>query len=84
MKKITAIMGNANSEFERQMKDLLNELSDRVEDIYSDQRNAKPKYPDNLARPLFCDLCQEKADIMTTDLVSGSCKHFCNGCLLLP
>ena len=81
MKKITAALGSSHNDFDRQVKDLLNEMGDVVENIRVEQHALTIKH--NLSAPQshLCDLCKQKADIITTNLSDGSYKSFCNDCL---
>lgn len=66
MKRITAILGNSNSELEKQTKELLNDMAAYFDKQHYDR---------------LCSTCLEKAIFMTIDLVSELETSFCRKCL---
>lgn len=82
MKKITAVLGSAHNDFDRQVKDVLNELSESVERILVEQHNFAIMKNLDAPQSKLCDVCHHKADMVTTNLADGSYKSFCNKCLL--
>jgi hypothetical protein len=88
MRKITTPLGNSHSDFDRQLKDLLNDLSDTINNILAEQQSLAEnqsklfqKQHVEILHSSICDVCHRKADIVTTNLSSGQYQSYCNGCL---
>ena len=89
MKKITATLGSSHNEFDRQLKDLLNEMGEVVNEILTEQRVMRSvanlsllDQASNKLQTHLCNLCRRKADIVTVDLNSNTSQSFCNSCLV--
>lgn len=88
MKKITANLGTAYSEFDRQLKDTLNDISDSIDSLSKEQQLIieyqnklfLKRHAEVLQSPI-CDTCHHKACIMTINIPDGTYKSFCNNCL---
>ena len=87
MKKITASLGTSHNEFDRQLKDLLNDMCDVVANILIDQHavleNQNKLFAKQHAEVLqssICDLCRKKADVIITTITSGKYEAFCHKC----
>lgn len=86
MEKINAILGNAHGDFDRQLKNLLNEMSDVIEKISINQLSSKDSEDseDSDNYSLLCNICLKQADFVTTNLKDKSNKAYCNNCLSNP
>ena len=88
MKKITATMETPHNDFEHQLKDLLNDLSDLMSHVAKEQQvmaqwQNKMLIKDHLEsfNSSICGDCQDQADIITVTIADGRYKSFCNDCL---
>jgi len=74
-------MGPPHNEFDRQVKDLLNHLSEQLTNISKIQKLVYEKQYKELLQTSVCDLCKEKADTVTIILADYTHKYYCNKCL---
>lgn len=88
MKKITASLGNSHNDFDRQLKELLNEMGETIDRILCEQQIMNEyqnkiflKHHAETLQSILCDMCHRKADMVTTDLSDGTYRSFCNSCL---
>jgi hypothetical protein len=88
MKKITATLGSSHSDFDRQVKDLLNEMRDVIGAISSDQQTISEhqhklflKQHAEILQSSLCNVCHHKAEIITIVIADGNYKSFCNKCV---
>jgi hypothetical protein len=88
MKKITANLGSSHSEFDHQLKDVLNDISESLDALSKEQQliieyQSKlflKQHAEVLQSPI-CETCRHKACIMTINIPDGTYKSFCNDCL---
>jgi len=82
MKKITALLGPSHSEFDKQLKDTLNDIVDAIEQltIGASQKLSLNKNA-NVTESQACDLCKNKAAFTVIDNSENTYKFFCNNCL---
>ena len=88
MKKITALLGTSHNDFDRQLKDFLNEMSDVIANISQEQQVISEhqnklflKQYIEVLHSSICDLCRNKADIIITTIKNGTYEAFCNRCM---
>jgi len=88
MKKITAALGTSHSEFDRQLKDILNDISEAIDnltknqdDIFENQHKLAHKQHVEVMQSTLCDTCKRKATFTTINITEGTYKSFCNKCL---
>jgi hypothetical protein len=88
MKKITVELGSSHNEFDRQLKNILNDMHDKIGDILTAQLTIKEhqnklfnKHYAEALHSSICDICKDKADVMTTNLNNGAYKYYCDKCL---
>lgn len=88
MKKITASLGSSHSEFDRQLKDILNDIVDNLNNLTLTQQDIigyqnklfLQKHASIMESPL-CDDCQKKATFTVINNNEGIYKFFCDSCL---
>ena len=88
MKKITAVLGKSHNDLEHQLKDLLNEMCEVIENIALEQKEillhqnkiAIKQYTEILQSSI-CESCNKKANIVTANITDGTYKSYCNKCL---
>jgi hypothetical protein len=87
MKKITAVLGASHSDFEKQLKELLNEMSDVIDNIVSEQQIITEyqnklflKQHAEVLQSSLCDVCHQKAEIIAIRLTDGIYESFCSRC----
>jgi hypothetical protein len=72
MKKITTVLGKSHNEFDHQIKDILNDMSDTLYLILEQKM---------INKNAICGICNLKADVITITINDGLHKSFCNKCL---
>jgi len=77
MKKITAELGCAHNDFDRQVKNLLNAMAEEIDFLVKQQQK---KHQETLQSSL-CDICNSKADIVTITISDYTHKYYCEKCL---
>ena len=88
MKKITTILGSSHSEFDRQIKETLNDISEAIEKLsmacnvmMENQNKLFLKQHADVMKSALCDACSHKAYFTTINLNEGTYQSFCNDCL---
>lgn len=88
MKKITAVLGISHSEFDKQLKDVLNDISESIDqlsqnqDLISDQlQKLFSKQHAEVTYSSLCDTCKKKAKFTTFNILDGTHKSYCDKCL---
>ena len=85
MKKINVLLGLSNNEFERQLKETINDIVDSLFKINNNQQiiiNKLLKQHTTTHESTICDLCKNEASITVIDNNDNSYKFFCNKCLV--
>jgi len=88
MKKITAILGSSHNDFDRQLKDTLNDISEAIAEIIENQKKiSEHQYNISLAQASkleypICETCQHSAHFTTINVLDGTHKSFCNKCIV--
>jgi hypothetical protein len=77
MKKITVPLGASYNEFERQLKDTINNMVDMMEKISS----TKTISHDEMIESSVCDLCQGKTTFTVINNIEKTYKFYCDTCL---
>jgi len=78
MKRITVLLGSSHNDFDRQLKDLMNDMAECMENL-SIAQELKGGVK---SAPHVCEVCGNKADIITTSLDTHVHRSFCNACLV--